>query len=37
MIVSGGKRHRELVSLFVTILVAEQSAHGIGQELEPNG
>jgi hypothetical protein len=37
MIVSGGKRHRELVSLIVTILVAEQSAHGIGQELEPNG
>jgi NAD(P)-dependent dehydrogenase (short-subunit alcohol dehydrogenase family) len=30
MIVSGGKRHRELVSLIVTIAVAERSPHGIG-------
>jgi hypothetical protein len=30
MIGSGGKRHRELVSLIVTIVIAEQSPHSVG-------
>ena len=32
MITSSGKRHRELVSLMITTVVAEQRPHGMGQE-----
>ena len=37
MITSSGKRHRELVSLMITTVVAEQRPHGMGQEFKPNG
>lgn len=33
---SSGKRHRELVSLAFVVAIAEQSPHGMGQELESN-
>ena len=37
MITSSRERHRELVSLMMTTVVAEQSPHGMGQESKPNG
>jgi hypothetical protein len=37
MIGSSGKRHRELVSLAVAIMVAKQSSHRMRKEFEPNG
>jgi hypothetical protein len=36
MIGSSGQRHRELVSLMVTIAIPEQSPHGMDQEPEPH-
>jgi hypothetical protein len=35
MIASSGERHRELMSLILAIVIAEQPSDGMSQELEP--